>query len=161
MRLPQIFRTLAAASGATFAGAAAWAQEAVNNGVEATVDGLQIIGQPRPSGIALQPAMSTIAENTHWLDGMLNWIITAIVLLLGCETARQVTETGYGGLAAQFKDFHASLVLGTMAKILGRHAGPLCHRDRRGYSTGEPNSQAHGRGATTTLVVDVRCLTGR
>jgi hypothetical protein len=48
-----------------------------------------------------------------------------IVLLLGCETARQVAETGYGGLAAQFKDFHASLVLGTMAKILGRHAGPL------------------------------------
>ena len=48
-----------------------------------------------------------------------------IVLLLGCETARQVSETGYGGLAAQFKDFHASLVLGTMAKILGRHAGPL------------------------------------
>ena len=48
-----------------------------------------------------------------------------IVLLLGCETARQVAETGYGGLAVQFKDFHASLVLGTMAKILGRHAGPL------------------------------------
>ncbi len=48
-----------------------------------------------------------------------------IVLLLGCETARQVAETGYGGLAAQFKDFHASLVLGTLAKILGRHAGPL------------------------------------
>lgn len=48
-----------------------------------------------------------------------------IVLLLGCETSRQVAETGYGGLAAQFKDFHASLVLGTMAKILGRHAAPL------------------------------------
>jgi len=83
MRLPQTFRTLAAASGAIFLGAAAWAQEAANpTGVEAVVDGLPIIGQPRPSGIALQPAMSTIAENTHWLDGMLLWIITAIVLFV-------------------------------------------------------------------------------
>lgn len=48
-----------------------------------------------------------------------------IVLLLGCETSREVAETGYGSLATQFKDFHASLVLGTMAKILGRHAAPL------------------------------------
>lgn len=48
-----------------------------------------------------------------------------IVLLLGCETGRRIAETGYGGLAGQFKDFHASLVLGTMAKILGRHAAPL------------------------------------
>ena len=48
-----------------------------------------------------------------------------IVLLLGCETGRRIADTGYGGLAGQFKDFHASLVLGTMAKILGRHAAPL------------------------------------
>lgn len=48
-----------------------------------------------------------------------------IVLLLGCMTATDVAETGYGSLASNFKDFHASLVLGTMAKVLGRHAGPL------------------------------------
>lgn len=48
-----------------------------------------------------------------------------IVLLLGCETEKKVAETGYGSLAAQFKDFHASLVLGTTAKILGRHAAAL------------------------------------
>ncbi len=48
-----------------------------------------------------------------------------IVLLLGCETEKKVAETGYGSLAAQFKDFHASLVLGTLAKILGRHAAVL------------------------------------
>lgn len=48
-----------------------------------------------------------------------------IVLLLGCMTATDVAETGYGSLAANFKNFHASLVLGTMAKVLGRHAGPL------------------------------------
>lgn len=48
-----------------------------------------------------------------------------IVLLLGCETEKKVAETGYGSLAAQFKDFHASLVLGTTAKILGRHAAVL------------------------------------
>ena len=47
------------------------------------------------------------------------------MLLLGCETEKKVAETGYGSLAAQFKDFHASLVLGTTAKILGRHAAVL------------------------------------
>ena len=47
------------------------------------------------------------------------------MLLLGCETEKKVAETGYGSLAAQFKDFHASLVLGTTAKILGRHAAAL------------------------------------
>lgn len=48
-----------------------------------------------------------------------------IVLLLGCMTATDVAETGYRSLADNFKHFHASLVLGTMAKVLGRHAGPL------------------------------------
>ncbi|WP_210530214.1 cytochrome c oxidase subunit II [Rubellimicrobium arenae] len=82
MRLFQTFRTLAAASGAAFLGAAAWAQEAVSNGVEATVDGLPIIGQPRPNGVNFQPAATGIAENTHWLGQMVDWIILFIVLFV-------------------------------------------------------------------------------
>jgi cytochrome c oxidase subunit II len=83
MRLLQTFRTLAAASGATLLGAAAWAQEAADaTGVEGTVDGLPIIGQPLPGGIALQPATGIVAENTHWLDNMVLWIIAVIVLFV-------------------------------------------------------------------------------
>jgi hypothetical protein len=47
-----------------------------------------------------------------------------IVLLLGCQTAR-VSETGYGDLASRIHRQHASIVLGTLAQILGRHAGPI------------------------------------
>ncbi|EYD77832.1 Cytochrome c oxidase polypeptide II [Rubellimicrobium mesophilum DSM 19309] len=83
MSLLQTFRTLAAATGATLLGGAAWAQEAADNsGAGLVVDGLPVIGQPHQGGIALQPAMSTVAENTHWLDGMVLWIISAIVLFV-------------------------------------------------------------------------------
>jgi cytochrome c oxidase subunit 2 len=83
MRLFQTFRTLAAASGATLLGAAAWAQEAANpTGVEAVVDGLPIIGQPRPSALGFQPSATSIAENTHWLGNMVDWIILFIVLFV-------------------------------------------------------------------------------
>ena len=47
-----------------------------------------------------------------------------IVLLLGCQTAAQ-TEVGYVNLARSFQQLQASIVLGTMAKILGRHATPV------------------------------------
>lgn len=47
-----------------------------------------------------------------------------IVLLLGCQTAR-ASETGYADLASRIHRQHASIVLGTLAQILGRHAGPI------------------------------------
>lgn len=47
-----------------------------------------------------------------------------VVLLLGCQTAR-ISETGYGDLANRIHRQHASIVLGTLAQILGRHAGPI------------------------------------
>ncbi len=47
-----------------------------------------------------------------------------VVLLLGCQTA-SVTETGYGDLARRIQKQHASIVLGTLAQILGRHAAPI------------------------------------
>ena len=83
MRLFQTFRTLAAASGASLLGVAAWAQEVANpTGVEAVVDGLPIIGQPRPSALGFQPSATSIAENTHWLGNMVDWIILFIVLFV-------------------------------------------------------------------------------
>ncbi len=84
MRLFQTFRTLAAASGATLLGAAAWAQEAATNptGVERTVDGLPVIGQPRPNALGFQPSATSIADNTHWLGNMVDWIILFIVLFV-------------------------------------------------------------------------------
>lgn len=48
-----------------------------------------------------------------------------IVLLLGCLTAADNAEMGYSGLANTFTAFRAGVVLGTLAKILGRHAAPL------------------------------------
>jgi hypothetical protein len=47
-----------------------------------------------------------------------------ILLLLGCRTAAPI-EDGYVQLARRFQGLHASIVLGTMAEILGRHAAPL------------------------------------
>lgn len=45
-------------------------------------EGLPIIGKPEPGGIGFQPAVTSIAEDVHWLDGMLLIIITAITLFV-------------------------------------------------------------------------------
>lgn len=47
-----------------------------------------------------------------------------IVLLLGCQTAAD-SDTGYVGITRRIQQQHASIVLGTLAQILGRHAAPL------------------------------------
>jgi hypothetical protein len=47
-----------------------------------------------------------------------------LVLLLGCRTAQSV-EDGYVQMARRFQRLHASIVVGTLAQILGRHAAPL------------------------------------
>lgn len=47
-----------------------------------------------------------------------------IVLLLGCQTGVE-TETGYVQMTRRVQQQHASIVLGTLAQILGRHAAPL------------------------------------
>lgn len=49
-----------------------------------------------------------------------------IVLLLGCQTATDTENpTGYVELTRRVQQQHASIVLGTLAKVLGRHAGPV------------------------------------
>jgi len=47
-----------------------------------------------------------------------------IVILLGCRTAAE-TETGYVHLARRFQQLSTAIVMGTLAKILGRHAAPV------------------------------------
>ena len=51
----------------------------------ALAQSLEIVGQPIADGIALQPAVTELAYDQHWLDNLLLWIIgivTAFVLLL-------------------------------------------------------------------------------
>jgi hypothetical protein len=47
-----------------------------------------------------------------------------IVLLLGCRTDAP-TDLGYVSLARRFQQLPVSIVLGTLAKVLGRHAAPV------------------------------------
>lgn len=47
-----------------------------------------------------------------------------IVLLLGCQTGTS-TEEGYVQLARRFQELRSSIVVGTLAQVLGRHAAPV------------------------------------
>ncbi len=47
-----------------------------------------------------------------------------ILLLLGCRTGAE-SELGYVQLVREFQKLKTSIVLGTLAQILGRHAAPL------------------------------------
>lgn len=47
-----------------------------------------------------------------------------IVLLLGCQTGAE-TETGYVQMTQRIQQQRASIVVGTLAEILGRHAAPV------------------------------------
>lgn len=46
-----------------------------------------------------------------------------LVLLLGCTTSQQ--EIGYLGFVPRFLNHHAAVVIGTVAKVLGRQTGPV------------------------------------
>lgn len=49
-----------------------------------------------------------------------------IVLLLGCQTGADTDQaTGYVALTRRVQQQRASIVLGTLAKVLGRHAAPV------------------------------------
>ena len=45
-------------------------------------DGLESIGKPTPGGLGFQPAATELARDIQWLDGMINVIITAIVIFV-------------------------------------------------------------------------------
>lgn len=69
-----------------------------------------------------------------------------VLLLLGCRTAAH-NELGYSHVAREFQRQHASIVLGTLSQILGRHAAPLASElvsqlaaaSQQATATGEPS----------------------
>ena len=48
----------------------------------ANADGLKSIGKPIPGGMGFQPAVTELARDLQWLDGMVNIIIIAISLFV-------------------------------------------------------------------------------
>ena len=71
MRLSTMISGIAAAGMTTLLAGQALAQQA-----------LEIIGQPVPGAMGFQPAATELAEDIHWLDGMILYIITAIVVFV-------------------------------------------------------------------------------
>ncbi|MCB1366935.1 MAG: cytochrome c oxidase subunit II [Rhodobacteraceae bacterium] len=74
MRLARFVAGIGALAGGVAAGGAVMAQDAL--------DGLETIGRPTADGIAFQPAATMLAENIHWLDNFILWIISAICLFV-------------------------------------------------------------------------------
>lgn len=64
------------------AGLAAATMTTLMTGAAVAQDGLKAIGKPAPAGINFQTPATTLAADIQWLDGMVNWIIGAIVLFV-------------------------------------------------------------------------------
>ncbi|MDV7141938.1 cytochrome c oxidase subunit II [Tropicimonas sp. TH_r6] len=73
MRLLTLKSGLSAALASFFVTGTALAQDAGT---------LEVKGAPVPGGIGFQPAATELARDIHFLDGLLNWIIFAIVLFV-------------------------------------------------------------------------------
>lgn len=67
--MTRLFSLASLATG--FSATTAWAQ-----------DGLEIIGAPQQGGMGFQPAVTELASDLHWLDGLILVIITAITLFV-------------------------------------------------------------------------------
>ncbi len=51
-------------------------------GAQSALDGLKILGKPKPGGIDFQPAATELARDIQWLDGFLNIIMGAVVVFV-------------------------------------------------------------------------------
>ena len=71
MRLSTVMKRGGAAAIATLVAGQALAQQA-----------LEIVGQPVSGATGFQPAVTELAEDIHWLDHMILYIITAIVIFV-------------------------------------------------------------------------------
>lgn len=71
MRLSTVTNGIAAAAIAMLAAGSALAQQA-----------LEIIGQPEPGGMGFQPSVTEVKHDLVWLDTMILYIITAIVIFV-------------------------------------------------------------------------------
>ncbi|MFT6105531.1 MAG: cytochrome c oxidase subunit 2 [Paracoccaceae bacterium] len=74
MQLSNLLRGAAASFTALGVAGAAKAQDVLGE--------LEIIGKPIPGGIGFQPAVTELARDLHWLDGMVLIIITIISLFV-------------------------------------------------------------------------------
>lgn len=70
----RLARLCFAAGAAALVAAPAMAQDALNS--------LEKVGRPVDRGIGFQPAATELARDIHWLDGMILYIITAIVIFV-------------------------------------------------------------------------------
>jgi hypothetical protein len=91
-----------------------------HHGVENHLDYLEIGDEqlPKSDRQLSRGRLTKIYTNPHDHDP------GPIVLLLGCRTGTD-TEVGYVALARRFQQLRTSIVLGTLAKVLGRHAAPV------------------------------------
>jgi cytochrome c oxidase subunit II len=76
MRLLTSISGLATAAAASLAATVATAQSADG------ITGLEVVGRPVDGAMGWQPAATSLAEDIHWLDHMILYIITAIVIVV-------------------------------------------------------------------------------
>ena len=74
MRFATILSGLAATLTATIGAGAALAQDGIT--------GLEIVGKPVPDGTGFQPAVTELARDQQWLDGMLLYLCIGVVALV-------------------------------------------------------------------------------
>ena len=74
MQLKSILTGLSAAAAAAVMGTIARAQD--------TLGSLEIVGAPHDGGMGFQPAVTELAADVHWLDAMILYIITGVVVLV-------------------------------------------------------------------------------
>lgn len=74
MRVMDFAKRISAVATGTLISGAAMAQD--------NIRGLESIGKPTPGGVNFQPAATELMEDIVWLDGMLNWILLVICLLV-------------------------------------------------------------------------------
>jgi hypothetical protein len=91
-----------------------------HHGIKDAQDYLELGGEetPEPARILKRGRLRHLYVNPNKRDP------GPIVLLIGCETVAE-SATGYPAMARRFQQLHSSIVVGTLAKVLGRHAAPV------------------------------------
>jgi hypothetical protein len=91
-----------------------------HHGIQASLDYLEIGAEQLPEDLGKLSRGQIVRQYVN-ADGR---DPGPIVLLLGCQTGA-TTDTGYVQLTQIIQQQRASIVLGTLSEILGRHAAPL------------------------------------
>src|SRR5205807_209626 len=91
-----------------------------HHGIQAKLDYLEIGDEHLPEDLGKLSRAQLLRQYVN-VDGR---DPGPMVLLFGCQTAAR-SETGYVQITHLIHEQHASIVLGTLAEILGRHAAPV------------------------------------